>query len=157
MERLRLNEQELMELCQVDEEGLLFVSPEILDWQPLSERKIRLVIDLDADVDCGVPTLPNNLIYVYFPFHDKELPDLVKLHALGRLAAEMVRSRRAVLVHCAMGFNRSPLVAGVALTYLGMSGAEALQLLRTKRIGALFNEVFAEYLSQLGPAPPVPE
>ncbi len=153
MEHRHLTEKELMELCQVDEKGLLFVSPEILDWQPLTERKIRLVIDLDADVDIGVPTLPNNLMYVYFPFNDKELPDLVKLHALGRLAADMVRHERAVLIHCAMGFNRSPLVAGVALTYLGMTGAEAVQLLRTKRIGALFNQVFADYLTGLS-APP---
>ena len=31
-----------------------------------------------------------------------------------------------VLVHCAMGHNRSALLAGVILTYLGMSGADAV-------------------------------
>jgi protein-tyrosine phosphatase len=156
MEPVHVSERELMEMFHVDEEGLLFVSPEILDWRPLAERKIRLVIDLDAEVDCGVPTLPNNLIYVYFPFDDKELPNLIKLHALGRLTADMVRHKHPVLIHCAMGFNRSPLMAGVALTYLGLSGAEAVRLLRAKRVGALFNQVFHDYLAGLGPYPDWP-
>lgn len=156
MEPIHVNDHELMELFQVDHDGLLFVAPEILDWRPLAERRIRLVIDLDADVDPGVPTLPNNLIYVYFPFDDHDLPDLVKLHCLGQLAAAMMRHQRAVLIHCAMGLNRSPLMAGVALTYMGMSGAQALQLLREKRQGALYNLKYANYLQTLTPNPQVP-
>ena len=156
MEPLHVSVTELMELFQVDEEGLLFVSPEIIDWRPLAERKIRLVIDLDGALDCGVPTLPNNLIYVYFSFEDQALPDLVKLHPLGRLAADMVRHRRAVLVHCAMGLNRSPLVAGVALTHLGLSGAEAVTRLRANRAGVLYNRTYADYLAALPPTPPWP-
>ena len=45
-----------------------------------------------------------------------------------------------------MGINISALVAGLILIYLGMSGAEAVELLREKRPGALFNEKFADYL-----------
>lgn len=138
-----------MELFQVDEAGLLFVSPEIVDWRPLVDRNVRLVIDLDGHIDQGVPTIPNQLIYIYFPFEDAELPDLVKLHALGRLAADLIREQRAVLVHCAMGLNRSPLIAGVALTHLGWSGAEAVQILQSRRPGALYNTVYADYLSSL--------
>lgn len=145
-----------MELFPLDDAGLLLVSPEIIDWQPLADRQVRVVIDLDGDVDCGVPTIPDNLIYVYFPFNDSELPDLAKLHALGRLAAEMIRCRRAVLVHCAMGFNRSPLLAGVALTYLGMTGAEALDAIRNRRPGALYNRVYAQYLASLSRDPQLP-
>ena len=37
----------------------------------------------------------------------------------------------------------------VALTYLGVSGEDALQQLRERRAGALFNEVFAEHVRQL--------
>jgi protein-tyrosine phosphatase len=156
MEPNRPKDFELLELFQVDEAGLLFVSPEIVDWRPIAERKVQLVIDLEGRLDCDVPTVPNHLIYVYFPFVDHELPDLVKLHALGRLAAEMMRHRRSVLIHCVMGLNRSPLMAGVALTYLGMSGAEALQLLQAKRAGALYNETFAQYLASLPPYPELP-
>ncbi|MFM8272138.1 MAG: hypothetical protein ACKODX_07355 [Gemmata sp.] len=153
MEQRHVTEQQLMELFQVDDDGLLFVSPEILDWKPLAERKIKLVIDLEGDIDRGVPTVPNSLVYVYFPFDDAELPDLVKLHALGRLAADMVRNRRAVLIHCSMGFNRSPLMAGVTFTHLGMTGPEAVERLRTKRAGALYNSVYADYLMTLPAAP----
>lgn len=138
-----------MELFQVDEAGLLFVSPEIVDWRPLVERDVRLVVDLDGRVDQGIPTIPNQLIYVYFPFDDASLPDLGKMHALGRLVADLIRQQRAVLIHCAMGLNRSPLIAGVALTHLGLSGAEACRQIQERRPGALYNEVYAKYLVSL--------
>ena len=149
MQPIHIDDEQLTELFQVDEHGLLFVSPEILDWRPLTDRKVRLVIDLEGQVDSGIPTIPNNLIYTYFPFEDNELPDLIKLHALGRLAAEMMQHQRAVLIHCAMGLNRSPLMAGVALTYLGLSGSEAISLLQQRRPGALYNPVYASYLASL--------
>ena len=149
MEPLHDSEQQLMELFQVDDDGLLFVSPEILDWKPLTERKVKLVIDLEGEIDRDVPTVPNSMVYVYFPFDDDQLPDLVKLHALGRLAAEMIRNKRAVLIHCSMGFNRSPLRAGVTFTYLGLTGPQALEKLREKRAGALYNSAYADYLVTL--------
>ena len=151
MQPVHVEDEQLTELFQVDDAGLLFVSPEILDWRPLAERRIRLVIDLEGELDCGVPTIPNNLVYAYFPFEDSGLPDLVKLHALGRLAAEMILNERAVLIHCAMGLNRSPLMAGVAMTCLGRSGEEAVRILQAKRPGALYNPVYAEYLRALPP------
>jgi protein-tyrosine phosphatase len=52
-----------------------------------------------------------------------------------------------VLAHCSMGFNRSALVAGLILTELGYEGAAALDRLRSRRPGALYNERFAEYLA----------
>ncbi len=146
---IHVEDEQLTELFQVDEAELLFVSPEILDWRPLTDRRIQLVIDLEGALDCGVLTIPNNLIYTYFPFEDSRLPDLVKLQALGRLAAEMIRNERAVLIHCAMGLNRSPLMAGVAMTYLGLSGAEAVRILQEKRPGALYNPVYADFLRTL--------
>lgn len=156
MEPTTVSEQQLMELFQVDDDALLFVSPEILDWRPLAERRIRLVLDLEGKIDDGVPTIPNNMVYVYFPFDDDALPDLVKLHALGQLAAEMVRHGRAVLIHCSLGFNRSPLLAGVTFTYLGLTGTEALEKLRAKRVGALYNRTYADYLATLPAYPPIP-
>lgn len=149
MEHRHVTEEQLMELFQVDEKGLLFVSPEILDWAPLAAQKIKLVIDLEGTIDRDVPTVPNSLIYVYFPFDDAGLPDLVKLHALGRLAAEMMYAGYAVLIHCSMGLNRSPLMAGVALTHFGLTGAQAVEQLRRRRDGALYNDVYAQYLGSL--------
>jgi protein-tyrosine phosphatase len=42
-----------------------------------------------------------------------------------------------------MGHNRSALLAGLILTYLGMTGYDAVTLLRQKRQGALYNKTFA--------------
>jgi protein-tyrosine phosphatase len=59
--------------------------------------------------------------------------------------------REGFLAHCGIGLNRSALVAGLVLTYLGMKGEDAVALLREKRPGALFNENFAAYLATLPP------
>jgi len=138
-----------MELIQIDEHGMLFVSPEIDDWEPIHTSRIQTIIDLDGDLDMDVPTAPNNVLYIYLPIYDEDLPDLHRLHSVARIAADMIRENRPVLAHCRMGLNRSPLVAGVALTYLGFNGADALKLLQEKRPGALYNDTFAEYLATL--------
>jgi protein-tyrosine phosphatase len=65
--------------------------------------------------------------------------------------ADLVTAGHRVLVHCRMGFNRSALVIATALTYMGLSGRQALQDLRRRRPGALFNEVFAAHVDSLPP------
>jgi protein-tyrosine phosphatase len=145
-----------MDLIQLDERGQLFISPSIDNWQLIEDHGITAVIDLDGDVDLGIPCIPNHMLYVYFPVYDEGLPDLNKLHALARLGAHLVASGEKVLAHCGMGFNRSALVAGLVLTYLGIKGADAVALLREKRPGALFNENFAKYLEGLPPYPSAP-
>jgi protein-tyrosine phosphatase len=138
-----------MDLIQIDEQGMLFVSPEIDDWEPIHTSRIQTIIDLDGELDLDVPSAPDNVLYIYLPIFDEDLPDLHRLHCVARMAADMIRDNRPVLAHCRMGLNRSPLVAGVALTYLGFSGADALKLLQEKRPGALYNDTFAEYLASL--------
>ena len=130
-------------------EGTLFVSGEIDDWEPLRRAKVDTIVDMDGDIDKGVPQSPNEILYVYYPILDEELPDCDKLQAVGRMVAELVRTRHVVLVHCRMGFNRSNLVIATALTYLGMSGAQALAHLQKVRPGALYNENFARYVCGL--------
>ena len=141
-----------MDIVALDEQRLLFISPSIDDWTSIEEHGITAVIDLDGDLDLGIPTIPNHMLYVYFPIDDDELPDLNKLHALAGLGARLVANGEKVLAHCGMGFNRSALVAGLVLTYLGMKGEDAVALLREKRPGALFNEDFAAYLAALPPS-----
>jgi protein-tyrosine phosphatase len=138
-----------MELFQVDNDGRLFISPAISDWETLINHNVDTVIDMDGDVDSGVPTVPNQCLYIYFPILDEDLPDLNKLHAIGNLGASIIKSGHRVLSHCGMGFNRSALVAGVILYELGMPGSEAVSRLRSRRPGALFNDVFAAYLESL--------
>ncbi|MBD2184873.1 dual specificity protein phosphatase family protein [Planktothrix sp. FACHB-1355] len=135
-----------MELFQIDEKGQLFISPDIDDWQPIAAHDINVIFDLDGDLDIGVPSISDRILYIYFPFEDKDLPDLEKLHSIARLGASLIGSGHRVLSHCGMGHNRSALVAGLILTYLGLTGAEAVALLRQKRRGALYNKNFASYL-----------
>ena len=138
-----------MDVFQVDEQGLLFFSPDIDDWSVVEALKIAAIIDLDGDIDPGVPTAPDNLIYIYFPIYDEDLPDLTKLHAVAALGATLIRNGQCVLSHCRMGFNRSALLAGLIMTHLGMSGEEVVAMLRRRRPGALFNETFAAYLNSV--------
>ena len=135
------------QLFQVDDTGNLFISPAIEAWAPLEAHRIDTVIDLEGGLDLGVPTVPNQCLYIYFPIFDEELPNLSKLRAVARLGASLVRAEHRVLSHCGMGFNRSALVAGLILCELGIPGPQVLTRLRERRPGALFNEVFAEYVA----------
>ena len=135
-----------MELIQIDDAGRLFISPAIEDWKLLRDREIDTIIDLEGDLDVGVPTVPNQCLYIYFPILDDGLPDLVKLNAVSRLGASLVEAGHRVLAHCGMGYNRSALVAGLILCKLGFKGPDAVIRLRQRRPGALFNENFASYL-----------
>ena len=53
---------------QVDDEGRLFISPVIHNWTVVTERDIDTVVDLEGGLDIGVPTVPNECLYVYFRF-----------------------------------------------------------------------------------------
>jgi protein-tyrosine phosphatase len=140
-----------VELVAVNEAGTLFVSGEIDDWDEIRRHRIHTIVDMDGGVDPGVPEAPNAILYVYFPILDEELPCVKKLHAVGRMVADLVQKREGVLVHCRMGFNRSNLVIATALTYLGMSGPDAVAHLQKLRPGALYNESFAQYVRSLCP------
>jgi protein-tyrosine phosphatase len=135
-----------MDIICLDEKGCLYLSPKIEDWEPVEKHGITVVIDLEGGLDHCIPTMPNHVLYIYYPIYDEELPDMAKLQAVARLGAAMVESGHKVLSHCGMGFNRSALVAGLILHYLGVPGPEAVRLLRQRRPGALFNEVFANHL-----------
>jgi protein-tyrosine phosphatase len=139
-----------MKVVPLDQAGSLFLSPAIDDWDLVAEHGISVIIDLDGGLDQGVCTRPNEMLYIYFPIFDEDLPDLGKLHAVADLGASLIRAGHRVLSHCGMGFNRSALVAGLILTRLGMEGKDVVPHLRQCRPGALFNEVFACYLEGIG-------
>ena len=131
-----------MELFQIDDAGRLFISPIIEDWKLLHDRGIDTIIDLEGDLDVGVPTVPNQCLYIYFPIEDDGLPDLAKLRAIGRLGASLVEAGHRVLSHCGMGYNRSALVAGLIL-------CELLHGWHDWSRRALFNDRFASYLESI--------
>jgi len=136
-------------LFQVDDEGRLFISPVIQDWDEVARHGISAVIDLEGGLDQYIPTKPGGCLYVYFPIFDEDLPDPARLDGVAMLGAHLVRNGHRVLAHCGMGFNRSALIAGCILHDLGMPGAAIVERLRERRPGALFNEIFAEYLNAL--------
>jgi protein-tyrosine phosphatase len=138
-----------VEIVSVNPLGTLFVSGDIEDWDAIREKGIDTIVDMDGDVDPGIPEAPNAILYVYHPILDDDLPNLAKIEALGRLVAELVSTDHRVLVHCRMGLNRSVLVVATALTYLGMTGEQAVAHLRERRPGALFNETFAAHVLSL--------
>jgi len=134
---------------RVDEEGKLYISPAIREWAPVANLGIDTVIDLDAGLDECIPTTPEGCLYIYFPIYDEELPTMTRLDAVATLGAQLIRGGHRVLSHCGMGFNRSALVAGVILNKLGVPGNEIVTRIRERRPGALFNDVFANYLASL--------
>jgi Dual specificity phosphatase, catalytic domain len=143
-------ERATMDIYQIDQDGKLFISPDIDDWEPIAEHNITAIFDLEGGIDIGIPTIPDRMLYIYFPFEDqKALPDLQRLHETAKFGASLIKSGYRVLSHCGMGHNRSALLAGVILTYLGMTGEQAVTLLQQKRQGALYNKVFASYLQTL--------
>jgi hypothetical protein len=68
-----------MTLFQVDDAGLLFISPVIEDWSALSSSGIDVVIDLEGGLDECIPTKPGSCLYVYFPIFDEDLPNETRL------------------------------------------------------------------------------
>lgn len=141
-----------MNIFQVDDSGLLFISPAITDWESVAAHGIDVVIDLEGGLDECIPTAPESCLYVYFPIYDEELPNLARLEAVSLLGAHLIRNGHRVLSHCGMGFNRSALVASRILHKLGMDGPAIVEQMRARRPGALFNEVFANHVSSLSAA-----
>ncbi|MBK5296842.1 MAG: dual specificity protein phosphatase family protein [Vicinamibacteria bacterium] len=137
------------QLFPIDDDERLFISPLISDWSLVHDRGIEVIIDLEGDLDQGVSTRPGHLLYIYHHIYDEDLPDLARMRALAMLGAHLIRSGQKVLAHCGMGFNRSALLAGLILTELGVDGSAAVERLRERRPGALFNERFAEYLASV--------
>lgn len=86
-------------------------------------------------------------------FDSTDLPDEQLLWAIAAHAHRMC-ALGPTLVHCQAGLNRSNLIAALALILHGMTGTEAIDLLRAKRSPAvLCNESFEAFILGVGEAP----
>jgi len=140
-----------MNVFPVDDDGRLFISATIDEWDCVSAHGIDVVIDLEGGLDACIPTVPNHCVYIYFPIDDddRQLPHLVKLRAIARMAAGLISEGHRVLAHCGAGFNRSALMAGMILVELGMRGSQAVARIRERRTGALYNDMFSAFLESI--------
>ena len=136
----------LSEITQLDDDGKLYLSAAIVDWKPILDKGIDTIIDLEGEIDHGVPTEANKFLYIYLPILDGEIPDLDRLHAVAKMASVLIKRGDRVLSHCGLGLNRSALMAGLILMYLGMDARTAVERLQTRRPGALYNTVFRDYV-----------
>ena len=141
-----------MNITPVDDDSRLYVSSTIDDWTVLQQLAISVVVDLECTLDQGIPARPGGILYVYFPFEDTQLPDTDMLDASAEFATHLLKSGFRVLVHCGPGLNRSPLLAGLVLHRLGWSASAAVERLRERRPGALFNDEYYDYLMKLDEA-----
>ncbi len=74
------------------------------------------------------------------------LPDPVNLGTAVRLVDEWSSNGWKVLVHCGEGKNRSGLVVALALIRRFHAPQEAIDLIRSKRPGALNNQAFVTFI-----------
>ena len=125
-----------------------------VDFAWVQESEIDVVLDL-ADPDAYPPAEHiEGLIYLKCPLVDAEdLPEPGLTLRLAALVAGLVRDGHQALVHCTFGRNRSGLMATLVVReLLGLTGADALEYVQTRRDRAANNETFAEWLASL-PAP----
>jgi len=119
--------------------------------------------EFDVVVFCAKELQPRNVKHhpaqsaVFVPMDDDpyrpiDPPSGKTLHGIARKLANAVQGGKRVLITCAAGMNRSGLVTGLTLVYLGWSGADAVKTIRTRRRKdegqeALFNPIFAQYVA----------
>lgn len=121
-------------------------------YEGLRALGIRMVLNVATSPDLplwrrcyadGVVT------YIHRPIKDSEREVPTEISELAGMVSRS-SSVSPVLVHCFGGINRCALVAGMAARLRsGMSGAEVLALLRSKRNRILVNPLFAKYLEEL--------
>lgn len=129
--------------------GNLYQSGEIVDPSYL-DLGIDTVVDLTSDPDQHLPDR-REFMYVHWPIEDGPMPDEGTVRALARFIRDMLASGRKVLVHCGAGVNRSGMVNARVLIASGEPPARAIEIIRTRRPGALGNGNFLDWLNGENP------
>jgi protein-tyrosine phosphatase len=110
---------------------------------------VKVVISCYGPYDKEIPAV-DGVTYHYVPFGDGRVIPVAMLEAPVADAGSALRRKEGVLVHCHAGRNRAGLVAALIVrqTY-GVSGVEALRLVRAGRPNAVANLAFEAYLEGL--------
>jgi protein-tyrosine phosphatase len=123
-------------------------------WIDGAERKRPVVVNHEFDLVVSLFTQeghgpPPGVEHRILAIPDEPLTarDIDRVRELAVLAAEAVRDRRAVLVRCHAGYNRSGLVIAQTLIEMGLDAQDAIDRVRRRRSPwALHNEIFEQYL-----------
>jgi hypothetical protein len=128
----------------------LYTRGKLRTGTPLStieEAGLKCVVSL---IDPGEPTLVGWPGYVHWPMSDGSLVDEERLTGIVDVIVENLRWKKATLVMCRAGRNRTGLVVCAVLRErLGISGREALDLFRERRPRGVANPTFEKYLLSL--------
>lgn len=119
--------------------------------EELDSRNITTVVCLIRKYDRGVMfgMEQRKGRYWYKPIPDGKTIDPI-IPQLAVRCADQIRGGGGVLSHCAAGRNRSALLSALIVREIqGVSGAEAMALVRERRPNSLANEYFAAYLDAL--------
>jgi hypothetical protein len=87
--------------------------------------------------------------------YDSEISELdeTELFSVVRFAHAEWKNNKKVLIRCQAGLNRSSLVTALVLIREGYEPADAVNLIRTKRLEyCLFNEDFERYILEFDPS-----
>ncbi len=136
-------------------DGHLWIGGAPVDYAWARACGIDVVVDVSDPDQQPDPRDVQDLDYRKCPLTDgDELPDEEQVAELVRHVVDSVRNGRRVLVHCSFGKNRSGFVVTLAVReLLGVTGAEAVTHVRSRRHRAVNNKTFAAYVESL----PVPE
>lgn len=135
-------------------EGRLWHGGCPVDFGWVRATGIDVVLDV-ADADAHPPAEAiEGLTYVKCPLVDAgAVPEPTLTLGLAGVVARLVEDGHRALVHCTFGRNRSGLMATLVVReLLGVSGADALAHVRSRRRNVANNEAFEEWLASL-PAP----
>lgn len=111
------------------------------DWRQLFNQGVRVVVSLQGerhDEDAFGELQPTG--YLRLPTPDFNPPTLAQLRMGAVFINEAIRAGETVLVHCHAGVGRSTMQCAAYLMLNGMELDAAWELIKSKRIKAVWNE-----------------
>merc|ERR1712166_662287 len=121
-------------------------TPEVL--QELTRNNVFHVVRVaeENEYDYRADFQENNFECFAFPYPDgtnppdeviKEWMDLVKMSARRNKKDQYPNGKAAIAIHCVAGLGRAPVLVALAYIEFGMSGLDAVTMLRSKRNGCI--------------------